>query len=269
MAGAPLIWSVWVRETSSRILLDCNSSLEHSSLWSFIHKHTGTRRILSCRGCFSFEEDAEQVVKIGISLLLCSGPRWSRQRWSPRFRSLENYAVIIFFFKYLISYIVSPENLKCYYIHLGRTIGYKSDVNLPSIRPGRLSRSGSFVRTSTLDMRSYPSGRPKKRGRGRRGRQNGLLVRLWRRAHHPLLPSILLTDVQSLDNKMGDIRDTLDPLQFAYRLNRSTDDANTITLHTALSHLDERNTYVRMLFINYSSAFNTILPSKPLPNLRH
>ena len=56
--------------------------------------------------------------------------------------------------------------------------------------------------------------------------------------------------------------DTLDQLQFAYRPKGSTDDAIAITLHTALSHLDKRNTYVRMLFIDYSSAFNTIVPSK-------
>ena len=56
--------------------------------------------------------------------------------------------------------------------------------------------------------------------------------------------------------------DTLDPLQFAYRPNRSTDEAIAITLHTALTHLDKRNTYERMLFIDYSSTFNTILPSK-------
>ena len=55
---------------------------------------------------------------------------------------------------------------------------------------------------------------------------------------------------------------TLDPLQFAYRPNRSTDNAIAITLHTALSHLEKRNTYVRMLFIDYSSAFNTIVISK-------
>jgi hypothetical protein len=34
----------------------------------------------------------------------------------------------------------------------------------------------------------------------------------------------------------------------------------SIALHTALSHLDKRNTYVRMLFIDYSSVFNTIVP---------
>jgi hypothetical protein len=61
--------------------------------------------------------------------------------------------------------------------------------------------------------------------------------------------------------------DTLDPLQFAYRPNRSTDDAISIALHTALSHLDKRNTYVRMLFIDYSSDFNTIVPTKLITKL--
>ena len=64
------------------------------------------------------------------------------------------------------------------------------------------------------------------------------------------------------------IPETLDPLQFAYRPNRSTADAISIALHTALSHLDKRNTYVRMLFIDYSSAFNTIVPSKRINKLR-
>ena len=49
------------------------------------------------------------------------------------------------------------------------------------------------------------------------------------------------------------IPETLDPLQFAYRSNRSTDVAISIALHTALSHLDKRNTNVRMLFIDLSS----------------
>ena len=64
------------------------------------------------------------------------------------------------------------------------------------------------------------------------------------------------------------IPEILDPLQFAYRPNRSTGDAISIALHTALSHLDKRNTYVRMLFIDYSSAFNTIVPSKLITKLR-
>jgi hypothetical protein len=62
--------------------------------------------------------------------------------------------------------------------------------------------------------------------------------------------------------------ETLEPLQFIYRPNRSTDDAISIALHTALSHLDKRTTYVRMLFIDYSSAFHTIVPSKLITKLR-
>ncbi|KAI4879650.1 hypothetical protein NFI96_006824, partial [Prochilodus magdalenae] len=53
---------------------------------------------------------------------------------------------------------------------------------------------------------------------------------------------------------------SLDPLQFAYRPNRSTGDAISTTLHLALTHLDDRDTYVGMLFIDFSSAFNTIIP---------
>ena len=64
------------------------------------------------------------------------------------------------------------------------------------------------------------------------------------------------------------IPETLDPLQFAYRPNRSTDDAIFIALHTALSHIDKRNACVRMLFIDYSSAFNTIVSSKIITKLR-
>ncbi|KAK3511679.1 hypothetical protein QTP70_014552 [Hemibagrus guttatus] len=48
-------------------------------------------------------------------------------------------------------------------------------------------------------------------------------------------------------------------MQFAYRPNHSTDDAIT-TLHLSLTHLDNKDTYVRMLFIDFSSAFNTIIP---------
>ncbi len=62
---------------------------------------------------------------------------------------------------------------------------------------------------------------------------------------------------------------TLDPFQFAYRPNRSTDDAKSTNLHLALTHLEQKDSYVRMLFIDFSSAFNTIIPQQliPKPNL--
>lgn len=50
---------------------------------------------------------------------------------------------------------------------------------------------------------------------------------------------------------------TLDPFQFAYR----PADSN-ITLHTAISHLDHNNTYMRMLFADCSSIFNTMILSR-------
>ncbi len=55
---------------------------------------------------------------------------------------------------------------------------------------------------------------------------------------------------------------SLDPFQFAYRSNRSTDDAIATALHPALTHLDKKDSYVRMLFIDFCSAFNTIIPQQ-------
>ncbi|KAK3524842.1 hypothetical protein QTP86_007580 [Hemibagrus guttatus] len=53
----------------------------------------------------------------------------------------------------------------------------------------------------------------------------------------------------------------LDPLQFAYQANRSVDDAVNMGLHFILQHLDKSGTYVRLLFVDFSSAFNTIIPT--------
>lgn len=55
---------------------------------------------------------------------------------------------------------------------------------------------------------------------------------------------------------------TLDPLQFAYCPKCSKDNTIAITPHLALIHLDKKDTYVRMLFIDFSSAFNTIIPQQ-------
>ncbi|KAK3569190.1 hypothetical protein QTP86_026472, partial [Hemibagrus guttatus] len=61
---------------------------------------------------------------------------------------------------------------------------------------------------------------------------------------------------------LKDITDPLlDPLQFAYRANRSVDDAVNIALHFILQHLDSQGFYARILFVDFSSAFNTIIPA--------
>lgn len=51
-----------------------------------------------------------------------------------------------------------------------------------------------------------------------------------------------------------------DPYQFAYRPKHSTEDAISSALHLTLNHLEGRNTHARMLFLDFSSAFNTIIP---------
>ncbi|KAI2646163.1 hypothetical protein H4Q32_029939 [Labeo rohita] len=56
-------------------------------------------------------------------------------------------------------------------------------------------------------------------------------------------------------------------LQFEYRPNRSTDDAISSTLHLALTHLENKDSYVRMLFIDLSSAFSTIIPQQLINKL--
>lgn len=45
-------------------------------------------------------------------------------------------------------------------------------------------------------------------------------------------------------------------MQFAYRANRSTKNAVNMALQFILQHLDSPGSYARMLFIDFSSAFN-------------
>ncbi len=52
----------------------------------------------------------------------------------------------------------------------------------------------------------------------------------------------------------------LDPLLFAYRANRSIDYAVNMGLHYILQHLDRPGNYARILFVDFSSAFDTIMP---------
>ncbi|KAL0147668.1 hypothetical protein M9458_057025 [Cirrhinus mrigala] len=48
---------------------------------------------------------------------------------------------------------------------------------------------------------------------------------------------------------------------FAYRANRSVDDVVNMGLHFILQHLHKSGNYVRILFVDFSSAFNTIIPT--------
>ena len=52
----------------------------------------------------------------------------------------------------------------------------------------------------------------------------------------------------------------LDPLQFAYKTKRGVEDAVLVFVNNALKHMESPKTFVRILFIDFSSAFNTIQP---------
>ena len=56
------------------------------------------------------------------------------------------------------------------------------------------------------------------------------------------------------------INSRLDCHQFAYRKGRSVEDATLCYVDVVIKHLDSKNAYARSLFIDFSSAFNTIIP---------
>ena len=89
---------------------------------------------------------------------------------------------------------------------------YDQEYDFPEADPlfGPQSRTMDWI----------PAGNPKQWLR-RRGRRSGLLVRLRRRAHRPLLQNILLANVQSLDNKLDEIKARVDLPERHHRLQHS------------------------------------------------
>ncbi|KAK1788576.1 hypothetical protein P4O66_002653 [Electrophorus voltai] len=83
--------------------------------------------------------------------------------------------------------------------------------------------------------------------------------------YHPVaLTSVIMKCFEKLvrDFITSSLPASMNSLQCAYLHNHFTDDAIAHLLHTTLTHLDKgRGNYVKMLFIDYSSAFNTIIPS--------
>ena len=63
-----------------------------------------------------------------------------------------------------------------------------------------------------------------------------------------------------LKRLLGQIQNNLDPFQFAYKPIRSTNDTTLTLLHNCYSRLKKPGLYARILFIDFSSAFNTIQP---------
>ena len=59
----------------------------------------------------------------------------------------------------------------------------------------------------------------------------------------------------------------MDPLRVAYQADLAVNDAVKIGLHYMLQHLIYTGTYAGILFVDFSSAFNTIIPGILSPKL--
>lgn len=60
------------------------------------------------------------------------------------------------------------------------------------------------------------------------------------------------------DQLVAELSDKLDPLQFAYRAKRGTEDASLRLLDRATKQLDSTHPQTRILFMDFSSAFSTV-----------
>lgn len=58
----------------------------------------------------------------------------------------------------------------------------------------------------------------------------------------------------------ADIDPMQDPLQFAYRHSKGTDDAVNDITHLILKHLEEHKAYARLHFVYFTSDFNMVYP---------
>ncbi|XP_030841036.1 uncharacterized protein LOC115923825 [Strongylocentrotus purpuratus] len=63
-----------------------------------------------------------------------------------------------------------------------------------------------------------------------------------------------------LKSLLQPIRELIDPHQYAYQQNKSVQDATLYLTHLLYKHTEETKSYVRALFVDFSSAFNTIRP---------
>ncbi len=78
---------------------------------------------------------------------------------------------------------------------------------------------------------------------------------------HPIaLTSVLCKTMERILAKhlMSSVGSSIDSFQFAYRRNRGTDDAMLTMMNFVTCHLHNSNSYTRILFLDFTSAFNTM-----------
>ncbi len=131
-----------------------------------------------------------------LSYVVTYNPRW-RRAWQQVFqRKLVLFVILLF-------YVLDVVSITVYDRHTLLNIGFFVAQRKPDFE---------FLNTGALftDTKSEPfvwaaRSRPRKRRR-KRGKRAGVLVRLRCRPLRPPLPTILLANVQSLDNKLCELR---------------------------------------------------------------
>ncbi len=116
-------------------------------------------------------------------------------------RKLCRFSYVLFVF--LLFYVLDVVSITVYDRDMLLNIGSSVAQRKPDFE--FLNAGGLFTDTASEPFVWNARPRRKKRSR-KRGKRAGALVRLRRRAFRPPLPTILLANVQSLDNKLCELR---------------------------------------------------------------
>ncbi len=148
----------------------------------------------------SFGDFTKWMVKLILPVNL---PRW-RRAGQPCCELRENAAVFrMFYLFFFLFYVLDVVNITVYDRHTLLNIGSFVAQRKPDFE--FLNAGALFTDTASEPFVWAAWSRPRKRRR-KREKRAGVLVRLRRRALRPPLPTILLANVQSLDNKLCELR---------------------------------------------------------------
>ncbi len=133
----------------------------------------------------------------------CSEPRW-RRAWQPCCELLPNFAVFCVLLIILLFFILDVYTLIVYDRHTFRNWKPKFEF----------LNAGALL-TNTASEPFVWATRPRRRKRSRkRGKRADVLVRLRRCAFRPPLPTILLANIESLDNNTCHTRHFMENANF-------------------------------------------------------
>ncbi len=126
-------------------------------------------------------------------------PRMAAVLRAPRKLCRFSYVLFVFLLFYVLDVVSITVYDRDTLLNIGSSVAQrKPDFEF-------LNAGGLFTDTASEPFVWNARPRRKKRSR-KRGKRAGVLIRLRRRAFRPPLPTILLANVQSLDNKLCELR---------------------------------------------------------------